>query len=93
MLTARGTHFTSGAQIPSLKFRPESTTISFWMEALEAGVSVTLPRWNTYTMFETPDRSDLGTIGLLRMEGTFLYFADVREKNVDHLKIDFKVSI
>ncbi|KAH9930383.1 hypothetical protein B0H21DRAFT_878964 [Amylocystis lapponica] len=89
MLTLRGTHFQNGVRIPFVKYRPEATTISFWIEAPDVAVNLTLPRWNTYTLFATPDRSNIGTIGILRLDAAYHYYAEVREDNLDHLKMDF----
>ncbi|KAI0958666.1 hypothetical protein AcV7_004416 [Taiwanofungus camphoratus] len=89
LLTLRGTYLNSGARIPFLQYRPEGTSISFWIEAPDIAVSLSLPRWNTYSLYPTPDRSDIGRIGLLHIDSSYRYFAEVREENVDQLKLDF----
>ncbi|KAL6305048.1 hypothetical protein BKA93DRAFT_731948 [Sparassis latifolia] len=88
LLTLRGTHIHSGIRIPFLKYRPDATTVSFWTEAPHVAVSLTLPRWNIHSFFPTPKRNSVGTIGLLRVDGTYQYHAEVREDNVEQLKLD-----
>lgn len=78
-------------QIPLTRFRPADTTVSFRLEAPDVSVRLTLPRWNTYCLSPNPDRSSVGRVGLLTLDGSYRYHADVREYNVDQLKLDFAV--
>ncbi|KAI0743929.1 hypothetical protein C8Q80DRAFT_1355680 [Daedaleopsis nitida] len=89
LLTLRGTHFTHGAYMPFTKYRPEATTVSFWLEAPDVFVDLSLPRWNISGLYQNPDRSQVGHIGMLNMNGSFRYCAEVKEENVDQLKLDF----
>jgi hypothetical protein len=42
-------------------------------------------------MFANPNTSSLGKIGLGLVEGTYLYFSDVRDEFVDRLTLQVKV--
>ncbi|OBZ68136.1 hypothetical protein A0H81_11866 [Grifola frondosa] len=89
LLTLRGTHFRHGTQLPLTKYRPDATTVSFWIEAPDVAVSLTLPRWNTSGLYPTPDRSDLGHISMLHLDASYRYHAETRKNNIDHLKLEF----
>ncbi|KAI0705009.1 hypothetical protein C8T65DRAFT_728083 [Cerioporus squamosus] len=89
LLTFRGTHFTHGAHMPFNKYRPEATTVSFWIEAPDVYVDLTLPRWNIASLYPTPDRSQVGRIGMFNMKGSYRYFAEVQKEHVDQLKLEF----
>ncbi|CDO69204.1 hypothetical protein BN946_scf185042.g106 [Trametes cinnabarina] len=89
LLTLRGTHLTNGIHMPFNKYRPEATTISFWMDAPDVNVSLSLPRWNITSLYATPDRSQVGRIGMLSVKGSYRYFAEVRAEHIDQLKLDF----
>ncbi|RPD53525.1 hypothetical protein L227DRAFT_535889, partial [Lentinus tigrinus ALCF2SS1-6] len=89
LLTFRGTHFTHGAFLPFDKYRPEATTVSFWIEAPDLYVDLTLPRWNIASLYPTPDRSQVGRIGMLSMNGSYRYFAEVKKEHIDQLKLEF----
>ncbi|KAI0368271.1 hypothetical protein BV20DRAFT_969313 [Pilatotrama ljubarskyi] len=89
LLTLRGTHFANGIHMPFNKYRPEATTVSFWIEAPDMHVGLSLPRWNISSLSSTPDRSRIGKIGMLNMEGSYRYYAEVKPEYVDQLKLDF----
>ncbi|OSD07084.1 hypothetical protein PYCCODRAFT_793525 [Trametes coccinea BRFM310] len=89
LLTLRGTHLTNGIHMPFNKYRPEATTVSFWIDAPDVNVSLSLPRWNITSLYATPDRSQVGRIGMLSLKGSYRYFAEVKPEHVDQLKLDF----
>ncbi|KAI0663325.1 hypothetical protein C8Q70DRAFT_1102776 [Cubamyces menziesii] len=89
LLTLRGTHLTNGIHMPFNKYRPEATTVSFWIDAPDVNLSLSLPRWNITSLSPVPDRSQIGRIGMLNMKGSYRYFAEVKPEYVDQLKLDF----
>ncbi|KAI0358672.1 hypothetical protein OH77DRAFT_1587674 [Trametes cingulata] len=89
LLTLRGTHLSNGVHMPFNKYRPECTAVSFWFEAPDLNVGLSLPRWNISSLSSTPDRSRIGRIGMLNMKGSYRYYAEVRPENVDQLNLDF----
>jgi hypothetical protein len=79
--------------IPLTKYRPQSTTVSFNTEIPDVGVSLTLPKWNTHSLFGKPHMSsELGRIGLFNIDASYCYFNDVHWANIDQLKMMFTVS-
>ncbi|KAI0645908.1 hypothetical protein C8Q79DRAFT_910949 [Trametes meyenii] len=92
LLTLRGTHLTNGIHMPFNKYRPDATAVSFWIEAPDVYVNLSLPRWNISSLTATPDRTQVGRIGMLNMKGSYRYFAEVSPDHVDQLKLDFSVS-
>lgn len=78
--------------MPFTKYRPEFTEVFFSVEAPDVAANLTLPAWNTYHLYPTPDRSLLGRFGLLSVDGSYLYHAEVRPtENVDRLRLNFQV--
>ncbi|KAI0093075.1 hypothetical protein BDY19DRAFT_882324 [Irpex rosettiformis] len=79
--------------IPLTKYRPESTTVSFDIDAPDIGVSLTLPKWNTRSLFGKPHRSsELGRIGKFHVGMSYCYFSDVHPENIDQLKLMFTAT-
>ena len=78
--------------MPFNKYRPEATTVSFWIDAPDVNLSLSLPRWNITSLSPVPDRSQIGRIGMLNMKGSYRYFAEVKPEYVDQLKLDFSVG-
>ncbi|RDX54978.1 hypothetical protein OH76DRAFT_1397305 [Lentinus brumalis] len=89
LLTFRGTHFTHGAYLPFIKYRPEATTVSFWVEAPDVYVDLTLPRWNIASLYPTPDRSQVGRISMFNINGSYRYYTEVQKEHIDQLKLEF----
>ena len=75
--------------MPFTKYRPEASTVSFWLEAPDLYVDLSLPRWNTCSLYSTPDRDQVGRIGMFNMSGSYRYFAEVKPDNADQLKLEF----
>lgn len=94
LMTLRGARLRNTTLIPLTKYRPDLTVVSFWIEGADVRVSLTLPRWNTRSLYSAPHRnSDIGRIGLLRMDGSYTYYSDIHPENIDQLKLSFMVSI
>lgn len=84
----------SGIRIPLTKYRPDSTLVSFWIDAPELAVGLNLPQWNTHSLFPTPHRSEIGHIGRLYLDGSYRYYAEVfPAENIDRLTLNFSVRI
>ncbi|KAL4251310.1 hypothetical protein ABKN59_005668 [Abortiporus biennis] len=92
LLILRGNHFQNGVIIPLNKYRPASTEVSFWIDAPDISVSLTLPRWNTHSLYPTPHRSDIGRIGRLELDASYRYFAEVHSEHIDQLRLNFSAS-
>ncbi|TFK75375.1 hypothetical protein BDN72DRAFT_832240 [Pluteus cervinus] len=91
-IVGRGPLFKSDVTIFSNKFRPESTTIPFHVEIPDPSLSLSLPRWNTHALHAPADGNTLGKLGTLRINGSYQYFAEVREEYVEQLKLDFTAN-
>ncbi|TFK54421.1 hypothetical protein OE88DRAFT_1676060 [Heliocybe sulcata] len=89
LLTFSGASFKNRTDIDSSKFRPVSTTVPLWIEAPGVKVDLMLPRWNTHAMTAPPDITNVGRIGLFRLDASYQYFSDVRDDNVEQLKLAF----
>ncbi|KAJ7287460.1 hypothetical protein C8J57DRAFT_1431026 [Mycena rebaudengoi] len=91
LLTARGLRLKNVTEIPSDLFRPESTTIPFFLEIPDIALSLSLPRWNTYALHAPIEGSSLAKVGVLRLDGFYRYFSEVREDHVEQLKLTLTV--
>lgn len=80
------------AEIPSNTYRPEWTTIPFTVEAPDLFMSLSLPRWNTNALHAPAEGNNIAKLGLVRLKGSYQYFAEVRDEYVEQLKLDFTVS-
>jgi hypothetical protein len=91
LLTARGTRLQNITEIPSDTFRPESTTIPFSVEIPDVSLNLSLPRWNTWALHAPKDGHNLAKVRVLKLDGFFRYFSEVREDNVEQLKLTITV--
>ncbi|EIN11333.1 hypothetical protein PUNSTDRAFT_98433 [Punctularia strigosozonata HHB-11173 SS5] len=89
LLTLRGGSFRNETQLAMNRFRPESTLVPLWIESPGVAVHLTLPKWNTHSMDGDAHAGEIGTIGFLRLDGSYRYFAEVRDNNIEQLKLSF----
>lgn len=93
LLSLRGTNLRTDISIPFTKYRPASTNVSFRIEGPDVAVGLTLPKWNTRSLYSRPHwYSDVGHIGLLHVDVSYCYHGDVHVENVDQLRVDITVS-
>lgn len=91
LLTVRGIRLKNVTEIPSDTFRPEATTIPFSIEIPDVALSLSLPRWNTWALHAPRDGSSLAKVRVLRAEGFYRYFSEVRDDHVEQLKLTLTV--
>ncbi|KAI0288543.1 hypothetical protein BC826DRAFT_1107677 [Russula brevipes] len=89
LLTLRGASLHNENVILSDKFRPAWTSFPFSINAPNVTLSLTLPKWSTHRLITVEPITKLVTIGLLSLSGSYLYHVDVREENVDQLRLKF----
>lgn len=56
-------------------------------------MDLSLPRWSTHALHAPKQGNNLGKIGVFRIDGSYRYFADVREEHVEQLKLTFTVCL
>lgn len=94
LLTLRGPSLESQVDIPSNHYRPTSTTVPFWIESSDQlEVYMTLPRWDSRYEHLTAQLSDIGRLGSLRLDASYLYHSSVRDDYLDRLHLDIHVSL
>ena len=79
-------------EIPLTVFTPESTSIPFSVIGRNTVVDFSLPRWSTHALHAPKKGTTLLHTESLDISGSYLYFAEVREENIEQLKLDFEVS-
>ncbi|KAK0226200.1 hypothetical protein IW262DRAFT_1457427 [Armillaria fumosa] len=90
ILAIRGPSLRNVTTIPSDIFRPEATTIAFCVEAPNLSLTLSLPRWHTHALHAPEDGNHIGALDL-QLDGSYRYFADVREDNIEQLKLVFSI--
>lgn len=88
IFTIFGPKLSHEAYVPSNTYRPEATSIPFFLEALDLSFVLALPRWNTRA---STHGNRLGSVGFFRMDASYLYFAEVHPEYVEQFKLDITV--
>jgi hypothetical protein len=91
LLTLRGPSLHNENIIQSDKFRPAWTSFPFSIRAPDITLSLTLPKWSTHRLQTVEPITKLMTVGLLHLDGSYLFHSDIREENVDQLRMKFTV--
>lgn len=91
-LCLRGHLLRTGVEVPSNVFRPQHTTVPFWIEVPGVELSLTLPKWNTHSTFASSRTTDFGRAGFVRVDSSFMYFSEARPDYIDRLKLDIQVE-
>ena len=91
MLSLRGPTLRNESVIMSDKFRPAWTSFPFAIDAPDVALCLTLPKWSTHRLQTMEPITKLMSVGLLRLDGSYLYFSEYREENVDQLRLNFTV--
>lgn len=92
MFTMFGPHATSRITVPADKFRPNHSVVSFNLDAPDVRLRFSLPKWNTHALHAPAGGYDVGTLGDFGIRGSYLFWAFVRDDNVDKLKVTFTGS-
>jgi hypothetical protein len=93
LLTASASYIKSKVTLPSNIFRPDKTMVSFSVDAPDTTFVLSLPRWNTNALHAPKEGNTLGRARSIRLEGSYLYFSQVRDDNVEQLHLKLTVSL
>ena len=93
LVILRGPHLKIATEIPLNIFSPEFTSIPFSVMGPNTAVDFLLPRWSTHALHAPKQGITLLHTKSLTVTGSYLYFAQVREENIEQLKLDFEVSL
>ncbi|TFK25683.1 hypothetical protein FA15DRAFT_334222 [Coprinopsis marcescibilis] len=92
LLIFRGLDLRSETTIASNKFRPPTTSVPFTIIAPKLSVDFSVPRWSTHALHAPKSGHSIAKIDVFKLSGSYRYYADVLEDNVDHLKLDFDLG-
>lgn len=67
------------------------TSVPFVVEAPGFSATMSVPHWNTNALHAPKDGHSIVTTENLLLDGSYLYYADVKEDHVDQLKMDLNV--
>ena len=93
LFTTSASYIKSKVTIPLNIFRPDKTTVSFAVDAPEATVVLSLPRWNTNALHAPKAGNTLGRARSIQLEGSYLYFSQLRDDNIEQLHLKLTVGI
>jgi hypothetical protein len=79
--------------IPSKTYLPEATTISFTVEVPALFVSISLPKWNTQSLYNQGKDHRILHTGTSRIDGTYHYWAEAHPDNLEQLKLGISVRL
>lgn len=91
LVNVRGPHLKTTTSIPLNKFRSEFTTIGFDIAAPDLALDISLPRWNIHALQLSSGALNLIKTSLFKLSGSYMYYAEVHEENIEQLKLDFNV--
>ncbi|KAG6841879.1 hypothetical protein C0991_005609 [Blastosporella zonata] len=91
LMTLRGAHLNVTTDILSNEFRHECPKIPFTLDIPDVSLSLSLPRWNINALHAPKEGNSLANVRFLHVEGSYQYFAEVREDYVEQLKLKFDV--
>lgn len=92
MITLRGRLLRNTNTLPFTKFRSYYTDISFFLDLPGVDLDLTLPRWSSHKLPPAESVKKLGQAGMFRLDGTYHYFSDVQEDNIEQLVLNMTVS-
>ncbi|KAF9241526.1 hypothetical protein BU15DRAFT_87119 [Melanogaster broomeanus] len=87
MVNLRAPRLCTIVTIPSNNYRPEATTISFSVDVPDLFVSISLPKWNTQSLYNHGKEHRILHAGTFRVDGTYHYWAEVHPENLEQLKL------
>ena len=95
LFTLKAQTLASRVAIPSDKFRPLSTTVTFSAETPDLHLQLTLPRWNTRALSDSAMKHvlNVGHLPMFILDGGYTYHADVREDCIDQLNLKMTVRM
>jgi hypothetical protein len=91
-LILSGRRLNTKVDIPSMQYKQQTSVISLLIDAPDIGVDITLPEWNTHSSFSLARIGQLGRIGSLLVDGTYLFYAETHPDHVETLTLDILVS-
>ena len=93
LFTTSASYIKSKVTMPLNIFRPDKTTVFFSVDAPEATVVLSLPRWNTNALHAPKEGNTLGRARAIQLEGSYLYFSQLRDDNIEQLDLKLTVSV
>lgn len=92
LISLRGRHLRNKNILPFTKFRSDFTDISFCLDFPDLDVDLTLPRWSVHKLPPAEPVKRLARVGLFQLAGTYHYFTELREENIEQLTLNLTVS-
>ncbi|KAF9227418.1 hypothetical protein BS17DRAFT_747957 [Gyrodon lividus] len=86
MVNLRAPRLCTLVTMPSNAYRPEATTISFTAEVPDFFVSISLPKWNTQSLYNQGKEHRILHADTFRIDSTYHYWAEVHPDNLEQLK-------
>jgi len=79
--------------IPLNSYRPEASLIPFLVEISDLIALVSLPKWNTQSLYNQGKEQQVLRARLFRIQALYYNWAEVHPDKVDQLKLHISVSL
>jgi hypothetical protein len=67
------------------------STVPFAVQTSNVSIVLTLPKWDTRSIFSSDRSTRVGHVDKFRLDGAFRYFAEVQVENVDTFYLNMQV--
>jgi hypothetical protein len=82
----------SAFKVDSNVYRPDKSEVPFSVDIPDAEIRLSLPKWNTNSIHLPGNGNSLFSINGFRTEGSYLYYAEVKQDCIEQLRLNFTVS-
>lgn len=92
IFTARAPRLRCVATIPSNTYHPETSTIPFSIDVPDLAISVSLPRWNTQSLYNHSKEQQVFHSRTFRLQASYDSWSEVRSDHIDQIKLDISLA-
>lgn len=84
----KGPRLAGRVTAPSDQFEPVTSTVGFSVEAERLALEMTVPQWDTHKSFVSDAERQFMTVGQVKVDGSYLFYAEVHPDNVERLVLN-----
>ncbi|KAI6121684.1 hypothetical protein F5141DRAFT_529930 [Pisolithus sp. B1] len=92
IFTARAPRLHCVVTIPSNMYRPETSVIPFSIDVPDLAVSVSLPKWNTQSLYNHSKEQQVLHTRTFRLQASYDSWSEVRSDHIDQIKLDISLA-
>ncbi|KZO94333.1 hypothetical protein CALVIDRAFT_517511 [Calocera viscosa TUFC12733] len=91
-ITASGPLLDIAVPIDSTRWRPQCSEVPFTLDIPDVSFRMSFPQWNTHGAFVTERTTHFGNSPVLKIGGSYTYYAGVHRDFIDCLKLNVTAS-